>query len=107
MKAKIVKYPAAKKNGGADLLKETAVLDQPLSINVRAAKDNLSSLLERAARGFETIITSDGEPKARLVPIVKKRKPFYADLELLNSIPIRKGAMRAEDIVREDRDGRD
>ncbi len=87
-----------------DVLHDAAVLENPLSINVRAAKDGLSSLLERAARGLETIITSDGEPKARLVPVAKKRKPFRVDWELLKSIPIRKGARRAEEIIREERD---
>ena len=82
-------------------------MEDPLTINVRAAKDALSSLLERAAHGLETIITSDGEPKAKLVPVEKKRKPFRVDWELLRSIPIRKGARRAEDIIREERDGRD
>lgn len=85
-------------------MKETAVLESPLSINVRAAKDSLSSLLERAAQGLETIITSDGVPKARLVPMEKKRKPFRADWELLRSMPLRKGARRSEDIIREERD---
>ncbi|MEO7298693.1 MAG: type II toxin-antitoxin system prevent-host-death family antitoxin [Verrucomicrobiota bacterium] len=105
MKKKTTKYP--KTSSAPDVLKETAVLDGPVLINVRAAKDSLSSLLERAAQGLETIITSDGVPKAKLVPVQKKRKPFRVDWELLRSIPIRKGARRAEDFVREDRDGRD
>ena len=105
MKKKITKYPRAA--SAPDVLKDADVLDPPLSINVRAAKDSLSSLIERAAQGHETIITSDGVPKAKLVPVEKKRKPFRVDWELLRSIPLRKGAMRAEDIVREDRDGRD
>ena len=83
------------------------VLEGPVLINVRAAKDSLSSLLERAAQGLETIITSDGVPKAKLVPVQKKRKPFRVNWELLRSMPMRKGAMRSEDLVREDRDGRD
>lgn len=89
------------------MLQETAVLESPLTINVRAAKDSLSSLLERAAQGLEVIITSDGKPKAKLVPVEKTQKPFRVDWELLRSMPIRKGARRAEDIIREERDGRD
>ena len=89
------------------MLREAAVLESPLTINVRAAKDSLSSLLERASQGLEVIITSNGEPKAKLVPVEPKRKPFRVDWELLRSIPIRKGARRAEDIIREERDGRD
>ena len=102
MKKKTVKYP--KTISAPDVLKETAVLEGPVLINVRAAKDSLSSLLERAAQGLETIITSDGVPKARLVPMEKKRKPFRVDRELLRSIPLRKGAKLAEDIIREERD---
>ena len=102
MKKKTVKYP--KSISAPDVLKETAVLEGPVSINVRAAKDSLSSLLERAAQGHEIIITSDGVPKAKLVPIQRKRKPFRVDWELLKSIPIRKGARRSEDIIREERD---
>ena len=89
------------------MLREAAVLESPLTINVRAAKDSLSSLLERASKGLEVIITSDGQPKAKLVPVRDLRKPFRVDWELLRSIPIRKGARSAEEIVREDRDGRD
>ena len=107
MKAKNIKYAAAKPGGGAGELRETAVLESPLSINVRAAKDSLSSLLERAAQGLETIITSDGVPKARLVPVEKKRKPFRVDWELLRSMPIRKGAKPSEDLIREERDSWD
>ncbi len=102
MKKKIAKYPRAASE--PDVLKDADVLEHPLSINVRAAKDSLSSLIERAAQGHETIITSDGVPKAKLVPIQRKRKPFHADWELLKSIPIRPGARRSEDIIREDRD---
>ncbi len=104
MKKLALRYPSVKSTSKPDVLKEPAVLESTLTINVRAAKDCLSSLLERAAQGLETIITSDGEPKARLVPVEKHRKPFRADRELLRSIPVRKGARRSEDIVREERD---
>ncbi len=107
MKKKTTKYPNPKPGGAAEALRETAVLESPLTINVRAAKDSLSSLLERAAQGLETIITSDGKPKAKLVPVEKKRKPFRVDWELLRSIPIRKGARSSEDLIREERDSRD
>jgi prevent-host-death family protein len=101
VKKKTIKYPAP---STPDVLKDAAVLEGPVLINVRAAKDSLSSLIERAANGLETIITSDGKPKAKLVPVQRKRKPFHADWELLKSIPIRKGAKRSEDIIREERD---
>lgn len=78
----------------------------PLIINVRAAKDQLSSLLEHAANGHEVVITSDGLPKAKLVPIRSTRKPFRVDWALLGTVPARAGAKSADELVREDRDGR-
>jgi prevent-host-death family protein len=91
--------------------KPTALRDTPpakppsLSINVRAAKDQLSSLLEQAAQGNEVIITSDGEPKARLTSVRSRRKPFQVDWKWLESQPVSAGPP-AEDLVRADRDGR-
>jgi prevent-host-death family protein len=89
-------------------LKEAApVLEEAeLVVNVRAAKDQLSSLLEQAARGNEVIITSDGEPKAKLVPVRPRRQAFQVDWELLHSMPLKRGVPGAEEMVRADRDGR-
>jgi prevent-host-death family protein len=36
-------------------------------VNVRQARDRLSSLLDRAADGEQIVITSDGRPKAMIV----------------------------------------
>src|SRR3989442_451151 len=63
----------------------------PLTVNVRSAKDRLSSLLDLAARGSEIIITSNGKPKGRLTGWQPKRKPFKVDWDLLKSIPFRGG----------------
>ena len=106
MKRKRFKYPSAK--GAAAALKEAAVLEPPPAtlINVRAAKDQLSSLLEQAASGHEVIITSDGVPKAKLVPVRPARKTFRLDWTLLRSMKPRSGAKSALEIVREERDGR-
>jgi prevent-host-death family protein len=46
-------------------------------VNVRQAKDQLSNLLDRAARGVQIVITSDGRPKAMIVryrPIIQGAK---------------------------------
>jgi prevent-host-death family protein len=80
-----------------------AVYGLPMLVNVRAAKDTLSGLLERASRGEEVIITSDGKPKARLVAVRKIGKPFKVDWALLKSIPWR-GGKTAEQLIREERD---
>lgn len=79
-----------------------------LVVNVLAAKDQLSSLLEQAALGNEVVITSDGQPKAKLVPVRPRRQPFRVNWELLRALPLlKRGAPTAEELVREDRDGRD
>jgi prevent-host-death family protein len=36
-------------------------------VNVREAKDQLSSLLDRAEKGERIVVTSDGRPKAMIV----------------------------------------
>ena len=41
------------------------------TVNIHAAKTNLSSLVEEAAAGQEIIIAKAGKPKARLVPLAK------------------------------------
>lgn len=106
MKKKTFKYPLAKSAPVA--LRVAAVgLDAPTRVvNVRAAKDQLSSLLEEAASGNEVIITSDGVPKAKLVPVRGQRRVFRVDWALLNSMPVKAGTPSAEAIVREDRDVR-
>jgi prevent-host-death family protein len=106
MKRKYFKYPPPRKEKPLEL-KEAAVAEAPpLLVNVRAAKDQLSSLLEQAARGNEVVITSDGVPKAKLVPFLSARKPFRVDWELLRSMRVQPAAKLAEELVREDRDGR-
>ena len=107
MKRKKFRYPANKAASPGELKEATASEPfQPLTINVRAAKDQLSSLLEQAAQGNEVIITSDGLPKAKLVPFNSARKPFRVDWDLLRSVPPKAGAKSAEELVREDRDAR-
>lgn len=79
------------------------------SISVRAAKAHLSGLLEEVAGGREVVITSDGVPKARLVPMTggTQRKPFSGTREHLRTMPKwKKGDLTADEIIRADRDGR-
>ena len=77
-------------------------------ISVRAAKAHLSGLLDQVAAGREVVITSDGVPKARLVPITggSQRQPFQGTREHLKTMPKWRGGPTADEIVREDRDGR-
>ena len=51
------------------------------TVNLYAAKTNLSKLVERAAAGEEIVIAKAGKPKAKLVPyrqLEKRRKPAHA-----------------------------
>lgn len=77
------------------------------SISVRAAKAHLSGLLDEVAAGREVVITSDGVPKARLVPMGhSERKVFLGAKEHLSKMPPWTGGPTADEIVREDRDSR-
>jgi prevent-host-death family protein len=79
------------------------------AISVRAAKAHLSALLNLVENGREIIITSAGKPKARLAPwqaSQRKRVPFTGTREHLATMPKWDGGPAAEDIIREDRDGR-
>ena len=46
------------------------------TVNVHAAKTQLSSLLDRVARGEEIIIAKAGKPVARLVPLAPVERPL-------------------------------
>jgi prevent-host-death family protein len=74
--------------------------------NVRAAKAKLSELLERAAAGDEIVITSDGQPKAKLLGIQPVRVHYRVDRRLL-AVATRKPGTAAEKLIRQERDGRD
>lgn len=90
-------------------LREAVVLpDVGLSIPVRAAKAKLSALLEMVAGGQEVTITSDGKPKAVLLPVGKHkpRKVFTGTWEHLKKMPMQTEGPFAEEIIRADRDGR-
>ncbi len=45
------------------------------TVNLYDAKTNLSSLVERAARGEEIVIAKAGRPLARLVPLPRRTAP--------------------------------
>jgi prevent-host-death family protein len=94
---------------GALALREAVVLPgMGLTIPVRAAKAKLSALLELVAGGQEVTITSDGVPKAVLMPVSRReqQKVFTGTWEHLKRMPPWRGGPLAEEIIREDRDGR-
>lgn len=88
------------------VLRDAAVADWGRIVSVRDAKAHLSALLEWVASGHELTITSDGQPKAKLVKATAKpRKVFQGMGEYLSKQPIHRG-MSAEEAVNLDRDAR-
>jgi prevent-host-death family protein len=72
-------------------------------VNVREAKDQLSSLLDRAANGERIIVTSDGQPKAMMV----RYRPMIAGAKWTSLRELRKLTAVIEDsapILRAERD---
>ncbi len=80
-----------------------AAYGQRAEVSVREAKDNFSSLLERAANGEDIVITSDGRPKAMIIRFKPKitGKPFQPDVEWLRSMPTTSDSTEA---IRRERD---
>lgn len=89
------------------VLREAAVAGWGRVVTVRDAKAHLSALLEWVASGNELTITSDGQPKARLVSVTaaRPRKVFQGMGGYLSGQPIHRG-MSAEEAVNLDRDAR-
>jgi prevent-host-death family protein len=74
-------------------------------LGVREAKDQLSSILKRAAGGEEIVITSDGIPAAMVVryrPAITG-KPYQPDWDLLRSVSM---TSDSTPLIREERDSR-
>jgi prevent-host-death family protein len=105
--ARTVNYSEHKPS--ASVLKDAVALPGVgLTIPVRAAKAKLSALLELVAGGQEVTITSDGKPKAVLLPVgqAASRKVFTGTLGQLRKMPLQTEGPFAEEILRADRDGR-
>lgn len=66
------------------MTKGLAKLGGMAEVGVHKAKTELSKLLKRVAMGEEIIITRNGEPVAKLVPIeVRKERVFGLDAGLV------------------------
>ncbi|HEX8372166.1 MAG TPA: type II toxin-antitoxin system Phd/YefM family antitoxin [Chthoniobacterales bacterium] len=76
------------------------------AVSVRAAKAHLSSLLDLVEQGGEVVITSNGKPKARLVSAASasRRQPLAFSPGYI--APAWRGGATADEMIREDRDGR-
>ena len=104
-KEKPLVYP--RRESKPDVLRDAVGGVMSPFVTVRDAKSQLSALLEWVAGGREITITSDGKPKARLVPASAEaeRKVFRGMGEFLLSQPVH-GGPTADELIREDRDGR-
>ena len=65
------------------LAKETSVSKL---IGVHAAKTTLSRLIEQAAAGEDIVITRDGEPVARLIPVAPVPRRQFGMLRGLGKV---------------------
>jgi prevent-host-death family protein len=93
--------------GAPGVLRDAVAGTAEPSVTIRDAKAHLSALLEWVSGGRGLIITSDGKPKARLVPASTEppRKVFPGMGEFLLSQRVH-GGPAAEELIREDRDSR-
>jgi prevent-host-death family protein len=85
-------YKISKRSEPA-VLRDAAVAEWGRVVTVRDAKAHLSALLEWVAAGHELTITSDGQPKARLVQAgaAKPRKVFQGMGDYLSKQPLHRG----------------
>ena len=90
---KPVTYKLSKKSEPA-VLRDAAVAEWGRVVTVRDAKAHLSALLEWVAAGHELTITSDGEPKARLIKAQARErgKVFQGMGDYLMKQPVHAGS---------------
>ena len=107
MKGKKTIPSKSTKTAEPSVLRDAAVAEWGRVVTVRDAKAHLSALLEWVSAGHELTITSDGQPKAKLVSATaaRPRMVFTGMGDYLMKQPIH-GGPSAEAVVREDRDGR-
>jgi len=96
---KPVSYKSVKRAEPA-VLRDAGVAELGRVVTVRDAKAHLSALLEWVSEGNELTITSDGQPKAKLVKVesTKRRKIFQGMGDYLSKQPIHRGS--ADEAVR-------
>lgn len=90
---KNISYKASKRSEPA-VLRDSAVAEWGRIVTVRDAKAHLSALLEWVSAGHELTITSDGQPKAKLVSVTssKPRKVFQGMGDYLSKQPMHRGS---------------
>ena len=61
--------------------------DRPIRVPVRQLKNRLSAYLRRVREGGELVITSRGEPVARLLPAARRAPTEHEVLARLGALP--------------------
>lgn len=86
-------------------VEEPSAMRRRTEVSVREAKDQLSSLLQRAEAGEEIVITSDGEPKGMLVRYrpTPAGKPWRSLAAFRATLPMTGDSTEALDESRADR----
>jgi prevent-host-death family protein len=101
------KYPEYVEKPDAQTLREAAAAYgiRRDVVSVREAKDQLSALLQRASRGEQIVITSDGEPTAMIVRYrpVLRGKPWVSLKTFRDTMPMTPDSAGLLDEVRADR----
>jgi prevent-host-death family protein len=107
MKKKKVISRKSSRPSEPQVLRDAAVAEWGRVVTVRDAKAHLSGLLEWVAAGHELTITSNGQPKARLVSAAasKPRKAFSGMGDYLMKQRVH-NAPGADEIIRAERDSR-
>ncbi|MFO7871167.1 MAG: type II toxin-antitoxin system prevent-host-death family antitoxin [Kiritimatiellia bacterium] len=77
------------------------------TVTVRDGKNRFSELVRRAARGEEITITSHGREQARLCKAERRGNALAVDWKWLRNMRVARRQNSSEQIVREDRNGRD
>ena len=90
----------------ANSSKRAVVREHGPTYTVREAKAKFSEVIRLAGEGTEVTITSHGQPKVLLRKAGVTHQPFRVDRHWLKTMRVAKGALTAERIIREDRDGR-
>jgi prevent-host-death family protein len=101
------KYPEYSEKPDAQTLREAAAaygIKRDV-VSVREAKDQLSALLQRASRGEQIVITSDGEPTAMIVRYrpVLRGKPWKSLQAFRAEQPLQPDSAALLDEIRADR----
>ena len=77
------------------------------TVTVREARARFSEILDAVSQGEEFVVTSHGEPKAKIIAPPASTAPLSIDLKWLKSMPVSRPHVTSDVLIRHDRDTRD